>query len=223
MPEFESHQLIKQIPGVFVDTINFSSNTSNISPSLPTEGWEILHEGTTSMVWVWRGYIDLAGWSKQELTNFIQTVDVQQSAPALTSPGLLNWYETNLVTSRRIPNDALRPPQLSQPGFINMFPPGIDDPMDLMQVIYGEWVNKTVSTAETATMVTVAADSFGSGSPIATDKLHITKVIYLIGLGTNEGFTKYPSNFVINAITTKEKDLVWMERLRRSYVLQEAV
>jgi hypothetical protein len=224
MPKFESHQLVKQIPGLFVTEINFTSNTSSINPGYQSSGWEIVQEGSNIQVWVWRGYIDLSGWSVQELTNFVQSVDIQHSCATLTSPGLVNLYEYDFITSRKIPDSNCTPPQLSVPGFLPVLgAPGIADAIDQQQVIYGEWINNTKSLAETGTMVTVAADTFGGGSPIATDKLHITRIICLVGGADAETLNVFPVNYVINSITTEEKDLVWMERLRRSYVLQGEV
>jgi len=222
MPEFESHQLIKQIPGVSVINLNFVSDTSDIGPAL-SEGWTILDNGGFVQTWVWRGYIDLAGWSRQDLTNFIQTVDVQHSFPSHASSGITNLYEYDFVTSRRIRDEELLPPSIKCPGFLTATPNTPPGQVDIMQLIYGEWVSQTVSVAEASSLVTVAADSFGGGSPIASDKLHITRLITVLGGGGAETFQIFPVNYVINAITTKEKDLVWMERLRRSYVLQEAV
>ena len=218
MPEFESHQLIKQIPGVHVINIDFVSQTSTFMEGTSSEGWEIIQEGANQQTWVWRGYIDLAGWTKDELTNFIQTVDVQRSFPTTAANGATNVFEYDFVSSRKISDAELLPPTLGVPGFLPML--GFDGGVDIMQLIYGEWISQSQSAAETFTLVTTAADSFGGGSPIATDKLHITRLISVLGTGDSGTFSVYPVNYVINSITTEEKDLVWMERLRRSYVLQ---
>jgi len=56
------------------------------------------------------------------------------------------------------------------------------------------------------------------------DKLHWTRMI-LVTLEPAPGaeLFVYPTNLIVAALTMQEKDLVWLERLRRSYVLQGAV
>jgi len=56
---------------------------------------------------------------------------------------------------------------------------------------------------------------------MAMDKLHWTRLIVYLAGATTANVLASPTNLVVSAVTAKEKDLVWMERLRRSYVLQD--
>ena len=93
-----------------------------------------------------------------------------------------------------------------------------------MEVIYGESVNYAQNSNIPGTYITVAADTFGSGNPTASRKLHWTRVFITTfstsGADVNGSFAAYPVNLLVQAATMEEKDLVYMERLRRSYVLQ---
>jgi hypothetical protein len=95
-----------------------------------------------------------------------------------------------------------------------------------MQVIYGEGTSYAVNSNIPGTYITVGGDTFGSGNPCATDKLHWTRIIITTFAGADDknGAISYgPANLVVQAATMEEKDLVYMERLRRSYVLQGEV
>ena len=134
MPEFKRHQLTKQIPGALVN-VNFTANTATISPnpSGAAEGWEVIQSGLNLQTFVWRGYIDLAGWSVEDLTTFVQSVDVQQSFHTIASPNIINVYEYDFVTSRRLTDDEVGPPTTC-PGFS-------PSTLDFQQCIYGQWRN----------------------------------------------------------------------------------
>jgi len=104
-------------------------------------------------------------------------------------------------------------------------PPGfIENTTDLMEVIYGERTtfaqNNNILGLAGALYVTIDKETFGSGNPTASDKLHWTRVYWLNGFGSTEVIHLPATNMIVQALTVQEKDLVWMERLRRSYVLQ---
>jgi len=84
-------------------------------------------------------------------------------------------------------------------------------------MIYAE--NATVA----GTYLQISGETFGSGNPTAMDKLHWTRLIVVGSPSDGNQIVIYPTNLVVQAMTSKEKDLVWMERLRRSYVLQNEI
>ncbi len=65
---------------------------------------------------------------------------------------------------------------------------------------------------------------WGAGDATAGDKIYITRVVRLSGLANYglELLVSPPQDVITNAIVVEEKDLVYMERLRRSYVLGES-
>ena len=206
----KAHQLYKQIDQLQVTAINFASQSSTVTGN----NWErVVVPGGTLQTWVYRGYIDLAGWTREDLTLFTQAVDVQNAIAPVLSADIDTCYIQDYVTTRRMTDAECGPLFSPKAGFL-------DSTMDLMQVVYGEWAAWSNSTDTAAQSVKTSADTFGSGNPTAMDKLHITRVVSVIQGGDADSITLGAANYVIGAITQEEKDLVYMERLRRSYVTQ---
>jgi len=214
MPEDpKPHQLYKQCPVVSF-TIDYATpGGSSVSYG---EGWSI----NAANIGIWRGYIDLAGWTRQDLTTFLQGVDVQKATLPVkaATPGLTKMIRMlDIVTTRRLTDDELST-MLTIPGFIG-------STVDLMEVVFGRRQSLIENATIPSSFVQVDNTTWGSGNPTASDKLHWTRMIGFVsdaGIG-GEAQIIPSANLVVQAMTAKEKDLVWMERLRRSYVLQEAV
>lgn len=215
MKNEKSHQLYKQAPGV--------TCTSTTGGSLPLVTATTTKEWTAQIVaaaagwasYTYRTKIDLTGWSQQDLTTFTQGVDIQKSQlPGLAS-NILEVVEFDLLTSRAL-TDAecgsqfLNP--MTTPGFLG-------STLDLMQVIYAEQRTYVENQQIAGTFITTNTETWGSGNPISRHNLHWTR-IYLVKFANASALVAQPTNLVVQAITAEEKDLVWMERLRRSYVLQ---
>jgi len=214
MAEPKAHQLYKQVPGT---TINYGDYPS--VPSTATEGWEVVDVGGVGEAFVFRGYVDLAGWSRQDLTTFTQGIDIQKGLIPLKGtdpPGAFQGvYEFDFITTRRL-TDLELGNLFNLPGFGG-------STVDLMEVIYGERMIYAENATVAGTFVQIGGETFGSGNATAMDKLHWTRLVFLHKAQAGDNLVIYPANLVVQAMTVKEKDLVWMERLRRSYVLQGEV
>jgi len=211
--EPKAHQLYKQ-SGSAICVYRTEGST------VAGNGWEILHESGSALIVINRQYIDLAGWSKQELTTFTQGVDIQKEripVKQLASIGGLQVQEWDYITTRKIQDDELTLNHflgvLSMPGFLK-------NTFDLMEVIYGERMLYASNVQIPGSYVQISGEAFGSGNPTAMDKLHWTRIFKISTPEELESFTTFSSNLIVQALTVEEKDLVWMERLRRSYVLQ---
>ena len=218
--DVKAHQLYKQI-GACASTLNFTS----VADSTSGDGWEVLWN--TFPYLVNRQYIDLAGWTREDLTTFIQGVDFQHSRrPRAISTGILEVTTLDILSTRRLTDAEINNWGTSLPPTNDDVPGFLDSSADLMHIVYGERVtyvsNSTMAVGLAgAVYVTLGADTFGSGNPIATDKLHWTRVVWVNGSGDSEVLTLGATNLVVQATTAKEKDLVHLERLRRSYVLED--
>jgi len=214
MVDPKAHQLYKQAPGI---TAQYRSEGTLITGS----GWEVISESANILVVAHRTYIDLQGWTKQQLTTFTQGVDIQkQHTPqrSLTAGGMVTADGYDYISTRRLTNDEIDlDPGLggteSLPGFAA-------STVDLMSLIYGERMQYAVNATVQFSFVQVSGETFGSGNPTATDKLHWTRVFYIFAPQDQDALAIFPANLIVQAMTAEEKDLVWMERLRRSYVLQ---
>jgi len=213
--EPQAHQLYKQIPFGLVTYGELSPGVSGDTTT--SSGWEILAGASaTYHHFVYRTYIDLAGWSEQELTNFIQGVDIQKPLIPMFIGEVPNVFEFDYITTRKITDD-----ELTSVGTNGSVPGFALNSLDLMQLIYGECSLYGFNAQVTGTYVQIGQDQFGSGNPVATDKLHWTRHIIVGAAAPASKLQIFPTNLVVQSLTFQEKDLVWMERLRRSYVLQE--
>jgi len=212
--EPKAHQLYKQLSDT---TVTYLTEGSTVTGT----GWEIISESSEALTIVNRTYIDLAGWSQQELTTFTQGVDIQKmntSLRGVTTQGMTNVYEFDILTTR-----SLTDTECSIADGTHFAPGYLPSTVDLMQVIYGERMEYGVNQQIGFTYVQTSGETFGSGNPTAMDKLHWTRIFVFFNNQTLDYVTIMPSNLIVQALTVEEKDLVWMERLRRSYVLEGAV
>jgi len=91
-----AHQLYKQLGATNI-ALNYDSATS----AFLSNGWEVIWN--TFPYAVNRTYIDLEGWSKQELTTFTQGVDFQHALmPRATTLGILEVTCFDIITTRRL-------------------------------------------------------------------------------------------------------------------------
>lgn len=214
--EPQAHQLYKQCPTGLV-TIG-----DPVSPGVPTTdttssgGWEVL-SGPQGVYhhFVARTYIDLSGWSAQELTTFTQGIDIQKQLFPVYTGVIPQMFELDYITTRRITDD-----ELTEIGNDNSLPGFHSSTLDLMEMIYGERLSYAVNAQIAGTFIQVGDDRFGSGNPTAMDKMHWTRHIVIPAAAPGATLQVYPTNLIVQALTVEEKDLVWLERLRRSYVLQ---
>jgi hypothetical protein len=203
----------KATPRQMFKQIQAAEMVYNDPPSVAhtvTNGWEIVGDGI-----VFRTYIDLSGYTQQDLTTFVQGIDIQKNFIPYLSGSAQTLKEVDIISTRRITDAELTNIPLGEtPGFQ-------PSTVDLQEVIYGERMQYGINPPIQNTFVQISSDTFGSGNPSAADRLHWTR--YLImenGVSATDTLTVYPTNLVVQAITGEEKDLVYIERLRRSYTQQ---
>lgn len=218
MQDVQPRQLLKQLgTGLVLTTIESDPLVPIIA--VDGDGWEIIPQSPGNAVVIAnRTYIDLAGYTQKELTTFIQSVDIQERglpsysiAPGTIPVNILWVYD--FITTRRITSAELSQMSTIVPGYL-------PSTLDLMEMIYGEHKQYAVNTQVPGTYITVNGDTLGSGNPSAADRLHWTRVLlcYPTGeVGENAVVGCRDANLVCQAVTGKEKDLVYIERLRRAY------
>lgn len=190
------------------------------------EGWESItpdNVAVNQVILANRTYIDLAGYTQQELTTFIQSVAIQHMRDPLAvtsnaaAPVQVVWAY-DFITTRRITSAELSNLIETAPGYLG-------STLDLMEMIYGEHRTYAQNTTVAGTFITTDSDTLGSGNPTAADRLHWTRVFYFSPGGVADdtiSFQMYSANLVCQAVTGKEKDLVYIERLRRAYTQERS-
>lgn len=211
-------KLIKQIGGSFV-LVNYGSTTD----AYTTNGWEMIWN--TIPYLVNRTYIDLSGYTIEDLTTFIDGVDFQTSMLIMSgTTGIPEITQLDILSTRRITDNEIN--NWGIPG-VSEDPPGfLDSTVDLMEVVYGErtsyGTNNAISGLVGKRYITLEKDTWGSGNAVASDRLHWTRVYFLNGSGDAESLNVPAANLVCKGFTAEEADLVYIERLRRAYTQQRS-
>jgi len=193
----------------------------NTDPSLTTAtgGWEILGASTQQFA-VYRTYVDVVGWAKDDITAFTQGAAFQEGGPIFfTGGGILPLKCWDMVTVNYIKDEAFTDANTLSQG-VNWCPPGLlNSNYNLEEVLVGRWREFAADTTLNTTRQ-VGSGVWGAGDATAGDRIYITKAFYLnSAMGTGDRLVIPDSAVVIPTLLVKESDLVYLERLRRSYVL----
>tara|TARA_Y100001963_G_C6775481_1_gene447118 strand:+ start:982 stop:1665 length:684 start_codon:yes stop_codon:yes gene_type:complete len=176
-----------------------------------------------------RGYFDIEGWSREDLTAFINGAAWQEcdtftipDSTIGTSPVLRTW---DLVSKSFIANSCLEDTHWAIPADATGWSaPGMaGSNYNLEEIFAGRQRSITPDNTTGYSANQVAENLWGAGDATAGDKIYITRIVLLSGLQTLNGLITLPAfNVIVPATLAEEKDLVYMERLRRSYVLAES-
>jgi len=200
---------------------------SSLATSDGFPGWEIItHSVTGAQVSCWYGYLDLAGYAREDQTWFTRDVQLQgvpfsvaNITPANLNPILIH----DIVSVIPLTDD-----QLSSLALLFWFPGGIaDNPavtsdIDLQDIIWGRITRLTQNAAAgVAGLLSISSQEFyGVNNGTAADKIHLYRVFCnpnVLELG--QGFSTGGSAFVLSGAVDKEPDLEYIMRLKRSYEL----
>lgn len=191
--------------------------------------WELYTNNAGATFAVVRGYFDLAGWSSEYLTAFISGAGWQESdnfyVPWATigpAPVLKTW---DIVSKSYINDESLEDAHWLDSGNMQCWsaPGMLDSNYSLEEIFAGRQRNFTPDNTTAYAMTQTMENLWGAGDATAGDKIYITRIVRLTGLQEVNGVVGIPDfNVIVPAVLADEKDLVYMERLRRSYVLAES-
>jgi len=197
--------LDKPLPGV---TITIQPDTPHYT--MEHGPWDAL----SNTCFVRRDYFDLSGYTLDDLTCFIQAVDVQEGFTAHGNVGYA-WI-VDLITTEFVDDASI----LAMVGNFTGDAPGFpESTYDMSQVSYGRcrtFKGQTIASVPIATLYQTGTTNFGTNQATTGHKLYITRVLAFTGLAT-EFISVPPSNFVVAAVVAKEKELPYMMRQKRSY------
>jgi len=188
----------------------------NFPATVTGTGWDIL-ENLATPTFVSRSYYDLSGYNRDSLTTFIQGVNIQEGYPPF---GDSAYVIVDMITTEYINDETLLAAYKYTTGDGDL--PGFpQSKYDMSQVIYGRVRTFTTNSAWGDSEMQ-GVSSFGTCSAATADKIHVTRVVY-IAPGTIETNDKKshipPCNYVMAIILTKEKELPFLMRQKRSYEL----
>jgi hypothetical protein len=107
--------------------------------------------------------------------------------------------------------------------FLGWCPPGLaSSNYNLEEMVAGRCRSYVVDTSMPVLPRVSTSSSWGVGDATAADRIYLTKAIWLGAAFLNGAYLVVPDGaYVVPTVLVKEPDLVYMERLRRSYVLAE--
>jgi len=217
--------LRKQIPFMFSFP---QENSIDWAIQYQGGGWEIVVNDIGLNYAVWRGYFDIAGWNKAKLTAFVSGAGWQEadewlmgSPTDFTRPRIKTW---DIISKAMIRDDAL---DKHGPGTAAgaWFAPGFSgSDYNLEEIFAARYRHFDFSTTITAGFNQTYEQVWGAGDATAGDKIYITRIVLLTGLADYglEGLTIPCQDVIVPATIADEKDIVHLERLRRSYVSAES-
>ena len=189
-------------------------------------GWEIVNpDSVAGMSYlVWRGYFDVAGWSREQISAFIQGAGFQQAESVY-----MNVLEGDIgkewciLSKAYIPDEAFDGTQHFMGGNMWMAPGMAGSNYNLEEIFTGRYREYSFDAQTTYSGNLSGQYIWGAGDATAGDKIYITIAMRIVGADVNGQMIGYPpTSVIVPAVLADEKDLVYMERLRRSYVLAES-
>jgi len=162
---------------------------------------------------VQRSYFDISGYNMDFLTTFVQGVEIQDPGPLA---GNDNANELLEILSTEFISDSEIVAFITGVGFSG---PGYSlSSMNMDQVVYGRRRSYTLNNTITPIIPHLHHTAmWGTCNALTSDKLHITRI--LLTTTVNSDTFVSDTNVVLVAIISKEKDLPFLMRQKRSYEL----
>ena len=173
-------------------------------------------------------YIDLSGFEMEDLTILPMETAVQD--PGLYSGGRLTGalWVMDVVSQERLPRSTLENMLNIADNDYNNAPGMMGQPQEFTNITMGQ-LRIMGNTAQIATTgqtlppwISQSLSTFGSGAPVAVQKLWVYRFV-LLQASENDPLNIPASRILLRGMVTKESDLVYIQRLRRSYELQGAL
>lgn len=177
-----------------------------------TDQWEMVTGATNAAVQ--RSYFDLSGYNMDFLTTFIQGVEIQEPGPLTGTDehnGLMEIVSTEFISDLEIAGFT---------GGVGFSGPGFSESINNMdQIIYARRRGYTYNGDILPRIPNLhSTNTWGTANAVTSDKIHLTRIIFTST--TVDSVTHVSdANFVIMAIISKEKELPFMMRQKRSYEL----
>jgi len=178
------------------------------------DNWDALENGVTP-TWINRSWIDLTGIAMEDLTTFIQRVEIQEAFPPF---GTAPFQIVDLVTTEEITGAQILAAYLyttgggQLPGFLN-------SEYSMEQVIYGR-TRRYATSQDYGDLNLKGVSHWGTGAATAASRLHLTRAVMVeVAVPPVAALTVRiaASDFVIGTLLLKEPELQHMMRLKRSY------
>jgi len=180
--------------------------------------WEVL----TASSFLSREILDISGLAKQELTLFFASQGIQRSYLYATTVIASPTGGGGLIDVFIVSDVPLGDPTGSTP--FSQFAGFSKSPDNYINTKFAQGRVLVQSTSTPLVMMESDQWNFGSGEPTATDKLYLYRWVSILsnaGVALEANLIHVPDQrYVATGITTKEPELIHINRLRLSYEQQ---
>jgi hypothetical protein len=190
--------------------VSVTNDPSGVPLTVSSGEWALV-AGTTNSI-VQRSYFDLSGYQLEHLTTFFQGVEIQEPAPVTGDDNrndVIEIISTEYISDAEL---AATIPPLSGSGFMA-------SSLNQEQIVYGRrriyYLDGGTVGAQIPLLQSVSM--WGTCGAGTMDKLHITRVLTTTTADSNT--ILQDCNVVLSIIISKEKDLPFLMRQKRSYEL----
>lgn len=189
-----------------------SPDDPSVTSTIAGDNWVKLSE----TVMINRSYYDLSGYNRKELTSFFAGIDIQEE---FGTYGALPGYLVDLITTEYITDADAINAHISEATALDSLPGFPRSTFDMNQVIYGR-TRSFYTSADWALINQYSTTNWGTCRASTADKIHLTRIIFTDpNLPENQAFIVPPCNYVASIVVTKEEDLTFLMRQKRSYEL----
>lgn len=187
------------------------------------EGWTAV-PSTFSLMY--ETYVDLSGYELDNLTFFPAEAGFQDPGlyNVLTSTGSAatdSLWVMDLMSQERLDKETLSKMLTDSLNEFNNAPGMMGSPVDYDLITMGNLRvmgnSLQVSAATNTPFIVQSASAFGSGSPVVVQKLWCYRFLYYPADAAGATMKIPASRFVLSGTAAKEKDLIYMQRLKNSY------
>lgn len=215
-------QMTKQIAPAHV-TFDADNEVWLVTANM-AQGWEVIDHPINSGIYA-ESYLDLSGYELSDMTTVLRSVRLQDPGAYLFSGADKVFGMYDLLSTERLSSANLTK-ILEFHGVDKMSAPGMaKGPLDRDQIPFGLYRlfgHNSTNVGLPELMVNTRTARFGSGEPVAVQKLWVYRVLAMIGKPAGPQTITIPaSTFVVNAQIIKEKDIPYFFRLKRSYELAQ--
>lgn len=215
--EAKNRVLRKLMDGVYVYTTPEPSPELALGP-YANEGWEIFTATSGAQYVVNRSYFDLEGYKQQE-QSFFPTAPVIQDQGGWIATGSTGIVALDLITIKPIIDADLEKLDV---GVSSLAVPGSNHSLHgLQEIILGSSALWEASVDINNAHKMTQKNYWGLSTATARDRIFITRIV--MPPSPTGILIVPPSAWVIAGVSAEEKELVWMERLRRSYDVAQNV
>jgi len=212
--------LRKQIEGDY-----FTSTSEGLSPTAGVSTGQYTLVATTGgpEIIVHRTSIDLSGYTRQKLTFYPTSVIIQQGEidNFFTAGAVGNAYVWDLVTTTPVTDEDLIGWQIHVVGQTQAVPGFSRSNFSLQEIVYGRLRLFSLNSNVPDYFVQTQQKEWGLLSETAGHSLYLTRVI-LPYTGVTGTISIPEVAFVVTGVTSKEKDLIYVQQLRRVFELQQS-